>query len=114
MIQASSLNFIRLLRVVITPSVTTLLRGENDSKQSDEFQANMPAELKHGNNYLSNQSIQICEWNCALKLIKRHNVRYCLSSALNRLGICIINMIYMYTLYGGSTGHGTLFNPKED
>ena len=30
-----SLNFIRLLRVVITPSV----RGENDSKQSDEFQA---------------------------------------------------------------------------
>ena len=35
-----SLNFIRLLRGVITPSVTTLLRGENDSKQSDEFQAN--------------------------------------------------------------------------
>ena len=31
----SSLNFIRLLRVIITP----LLRGENDSKQSDEFQA---------------------------------------------------------------------------
>ena len=31
-----SLNLIRLLRVVITPS---LLRGENDSKQSDEFQA---------------------------------------------------------------------------
>ena len=30
-------NFIRVLRVVITPSVT--LRGENDSKQSDEFQA---------------------------------------------------------------------------
>ena len=29
-----SLNFIRLLRVVITPSVV-----ENDSKQSDEFQA---------------------------------------------------------------------------
>ena len=35
----ASLNFIRLLRVVITPSVTSLLRGENDSKQSDEFQA---------------------------------------------------------------------------
>ena len=34
-----SLNFIRLLRVVITPPVTTLLRGENDSKQSDEIQA---------------------------------------------------------------------------
>ena len=34
-----SLNFIRLLRVIITPSVTSLLRGENDSKQSDEFQA---------------------------------------------------------------------------
>ena len=34
-----SLNFIRLLRVVITPSVTSSLRGENDSKQSDEFQA---------------------------------------------------------------------------
>ena len=34
-----SLNFIRLLRVVITLSVTSLLRGENDSKQSDEFQA---------------------------------------------------------------------------
>ena len=33
-----SLNFIRLLRVVITPSVTSLMRGENDSKQSDEFQ----------------------------------------------------------------------------
>ena len=32
--QLASLNFIRLLRVVITPSV----RGENDSKQSDEFQ----------------------------------------------------------------------------
>ena len=31
-----SLNFIRLLRVVITPS---LLRGENYSKQWDEFQA---------------------------------------------------------------------------
>ena len=30
-----SLNFIRFLRVVITP----LLRGENNSKQSDEFQA---------------------------------------------------------------------------
>ena len=29
-----SLNFIRLLRVVIIP-----LRGENDSKQLDEFQA---------------------------------------------------------------------------
>ena len=34
-----SLNFIQLLQVVITPSVTSLLRGENDSKQSDEFQA---------------------------------------------------------------------------
>ena len=34
-----SLNFIRLLRVVITPPVTMLLRGENDSKQSDEIQA---------------------------------------------------------------------------
>ena len=34
-----SLNFIRLLPVVITSSVTTLLRGENDSKQSDEIQA---------------------------------------------------------------------------
>ena len=34
-----SLNFIRLLRVVITPSVTSLLREENDSKQSDEIQA---------------------------------------------------------------------------
>ena len=36
---SASLNFIRLLRVVITPSVTQLLRGENDYKQSDEFQA---------------------------------------------------------------------------
>ena len=36
--QRPSLDFIRLLRVVITPPVTTLLRGENDSKQSDEFQ----------------------------------------------------------------------------
>ena len=34
-----SLNFIRLLRVAITPSATTLLKGENDSKQSDEIQA---------------------------------------------------------------------------
>ena len=33
-----SLNFIRLLRVVITPSVTSMLRGENDSRQSDEIQ----------------------------------------------------------------------------
>lgn len=69
----------------------------------------MPAELKHGNNYLSNQSNSTFEWNCAVKLL----FSYCLLSALNRLGICIINMIYI-TLYGGSTGHGTLFNPKED
>ena len=41
----SSLNFIRLLRVVITPSVT-LLRGEKDSKQSDEFQAISQAPMK--------------------------------------------------------------------
>ena len=41
----NSLNFIRLLRVVITPSVTTLLRGENDSKQSDEFQASSTIEI---------------------------------------------------------------------
>ena len=34
-----SLNFIRLLQVVINSSVTTLLRRENDSKQSDEIQA---------------------------------------------------------------------------
>ena len=39
-VKNNSLNFIRLLRVVITPSVTSLLRGENNSKQSDEFQAN--------------------------------------------------------------------------
>ena len=32
-------TLIRLLRVVITFSVTSSLRGENDSKQSDEFQA---------------------------------------------------------------------------
>ena len=37
----SSLNFIRLPRVVITPSVTTLLRGENDSTQPDEIHANI-------------------------------------------------------------------------
>ena len=36
---AASLNFIRSPRVVITPTVTTLLRGENDSKRSDEVQA---------------------------------------------------------------------------
>ena len=42
----NSLNFIRLLRIVITPSVTTLLRGENDSKQSDEFQASLQNEIK--------------------------------------------------------------------
>ena len=36
-----SLDFIWLLRVVITPSVTTLLRRENDSKQSDEIQLNL-------------------------------------------------------------------------
>ena len=35
----NSLNLIRLLRVVITPSVTSLLRGENDSKRSHEIQA---------------------------------------------------------------------------
>ena len=34
-----SLNFIRLLRVIITPSVTSLLRAENNSQQLDEFQA---------------------------------------------------------------------------
>ena len=42
----NSLNFIRLLRIVITPSVTTLLRGQNDSKQSDEFQASLQNEIK--------------------------------------------------------------------
>ena len=64
-----SLNFIRLLRVVVTPSLTSestgrqcrpvtsldgiddrsiqMLRAENDSKQSDEFQA-MPS-AKQGN-----------------------------------------------------------------
>ena len=40
-LHSRSLNFIRLLRVVITPSVTTLLRGENDSMQSDEIQLNL-------------------------------------------------------------------------
>ena len=39
LIRKHSLNFIPLLRVVITLSVTTLLRGGNDSKQLDEFQA---------------------------------------------------------------------------
>ena len=39
MIIIFSLNFIQLLQVIITPSVTSLLRGENDPKQSDEFQA---------------------------------------------------------------------------
>ena len=39
MVNNLSLNFIRLIRVVITPSVTTLLRRENDSKLSDEIQA---------------------------------------------------------------------------
>ena len=39
LIRKHSLNFIPLLRVVITLSVTTLLRGENYSKQLDEFQA---------------------------------------------------------------------------
>ena len=37
MVLIFSLNFIPLLRVFITPSV----RGENDSKQSDEFQASL-------------------------------------------------------------------------
>ena len=41
LLRTFSLNFIRLLRVVITPSVTSLLRGESDSKQSDEIQANI-------------------------------------------------------------------------
>ena len=38
-----SLNLIRLLRVVITLSVTGLLRGENDLKQWDEIQ---PIEIQ--------------------------------------------------------------------
>ena len=38
-----SLNLIRLLRVVITPSVKRLLRGENDLKQWDEIQ---PIEIQ--------------------------------------------------------------------
>ena len=53
----ASLNFIRLLRLIITPSVIVveLLRGENDSKQSDEFQArlkrekNCPSSVGHRN-----------------------------------------------------------------
>ena len=54
-----SQNFIRLLRVVITPS--DQLRGENDSKQSDEFQAivvvqrrlrNVPKTVIHVQNSL--------------------------------------------------------------
>ena len=36
-------NFIRLLRDVLTSSVT--LRGENDSKQSDEFQAIVTSQV---------------------------------------------------------------------
>ena len=40
-IREISLNFIRLPRIVITPAVTPLLRGENDSKISDEIQANV-------------------------------------------------------------------------
>ena len=48
-----SLKFIRLLRVVITPSVTLsnppLLRGENDSKQSDEFLAKYRNDKKKNN-----------------------------------------------------------------
>ena len=48
-----SLNFIRLLRVVITPSVTSMLRGENDSKQSDEIQASL-ASLCNKKNYHCN------------------------------------------------------------
>ena len=37
---SGSVNCIRLFRVIITPSVTqTLLRRENDSKQSDEIRA---------------------------------------------------------------------------
>ena len=48
-----SLNFIRLLRVVITHSVTSLLRGENDSKQQDEFQATQKvARLDFSGGYL--------------------------------------------------------------
>ena len=38
-----SLNLILLFRVVITPSVTGLLRGENDLKQWDEIQ---PIEIQ--------------------------------------------------------------------
>ena len=34
-----SLNLIRFLRVVIAPSATGLLRGENDLKQWDKIQA---------------------------------------------------------------------------
>ena len=41
-ITKSSLNFIRLLRVVIIPSV---VERENDSKQSDEFQAKQKEEV---------------------------------------------------------------------
>ena len=38
-----SLNFIRLLPVVITP----LLRWDNDSKQSDEFQASIDSPFEN-------------------------------------------------------------------
>ena len=42
------LNFIRLRRVVITLPIQTLLRGENDSKQSNEIQALRKCEQREG------------------------------------------------------------------
>ena len=57
---AASLNFIRLPRVVITPSVTTLLRGENDSKQSDKVEAKeRQASKKFYNKFSENSRSQI-------------------------------------------------------
>ena len=47
-VRALTLNFIRLLRVVITPSATSSLRGENDSKLSDELQANAHSDWLRG------------------------------------------------------------------
>ena len=61
---AASLNFIRFPRVVITPTVTTLLRGENDSKRSDEVQAKeRQASKKFYNKCSENSRSQIVSEN---------------------------------------------------
>ena len=81
LIRKHSLNFIPLLRVVITRSVTTLLRGENDSKQLDEFQAIEKNDFRKAKkqNKLLTQPFLLLKTVGFHILLQSITIRYCIS-----------------------------------